>query len=120
MKPGYAVYLLLCVAGLSSCSHYLADVSLNDAMTQYVRINSDDLPIGPVLLWNRKTNEINQLPSIPHAALTLVRVPETGTEDQIAIKGVSETDIAVSTPPLSNLPLLDKATAVGIQVAVGS
>jgi hypothetical protein len=120
MKPGYAVYLLLCVAGLSSCSHYLADVSLNDAMTQYGRINSDDLPIGTVLLWNRKTNEINQIPSIPHAALTLERVPETGTEDQIAIKGVSETDITVSTPPLSNLPALDKATAVGIQAAVGS
>jgi hypothetical protein len=105
---------------MSSCSHYLADVSLNNAMTDYGRINSHDLPIGTVLLWHQKTNEINQFTSIPKAGLPLERTPLTGTEGKIAIKGASETDVTVSTPPLSNLPPLDDKTTIGIKAAVGS
>ena len=109
-----------CVLSFSSCSHYLANVSLNDAMTQYGHINSEDLPIGTVLFWNKKTNEINQFASIPRSSLPLERVPETGTQDQVSIKGVSETDVAVTTPPLSNLPPLDDKTTIGIKAAIGA
>ena len=122
MKNQYVVLALgsIAVFGLSSCAdHYLADVSLDDAMTQFGRINSHDLPIGTVLLWHKKTNEIDQFTSIPQSSLSLERTPATGTEEQTAIKGVSETDIYISTPPLSGLPL-DTKTTVGIKAAVGS
>ena len=102
MKNRYLVLACgsIAVFGLSSCAdHYLADVSLNDAMTQFGRINSHDLPIGTVLLWHKKTNEIDQFTSIPKSSVPLARIPATGTEEQTAIQGVSETDIAVSTPP---------------------
>ncbi len=93
---------------------------MNDALTQYGRINSHDLPLGTVLIWNQKTGEIDRFPSIAKSGFVLERTPLTGTEAQISIRGVSETDIAVSTPPLSNLPPLDGKTTVGIKAAVGS
>jgi hypothetical protein len=121
MKNRYLVLLCgwICALGLTSCDHYMAEVSLDDAMTQFGRINSHNLPIGTVLLWHRKTNEIDQFTSIPKSSLPLERIPLTGTQEQTVIKGVSETDIAITTPPLSGLPL-DTKTTIGIKAAIGS
>ncbi len=47
---------LVLLLALTSCTdHYVANVSLNNAMTEYGRINSNDLRIGTVLLWHQKT-----------------------------------------------------------------